>query len=48
MRSDEEIAIVRHLVALKYGGLGTGYGFAWVQEWSLVVMGLWFELVDSA
>ena len=49
VRSDEEIAIVRHLVALKYVGLGTKYGFAWVQEWALVVTGLWFELlVDSA
>ena len=48
VRSDEESAIVLHLVALKYVDLGTEYGFAWVQEWALVVTRLWFELVDSA
>ena len=49
VRIDGEIAIVRYLVVLVYAGLGTECCFAWVQEWALVVMGLWFELlVDSA
>ena len=42
-----EIAIDRHLVALVYLGLGMEYCFAWVQELSLVVTGLWFGLVGS-
>ena len=48
VRGDGEIARVRHLVVLLYVDLGTEYFFAWVQEWSLVVTGLWFELVGSA
>ena len=48
VRIDGEIAIVRYLVVLVYAGLGTECCFAWVQEWSLVVTGLWFELVGSA